>query len=91
MTRPTTIGLLCLGAALTGAIGCGQKGPLYLPDHNGAVVTRPAGTARGSGGQQPATQQQPAETPQTEGAPAPATPGATKKHTDTDGDGGNQK
>jgi predicted small lipoprotein YifL len=23
--------------------GCGQKGPLYLPDKGGAVVTRPGG------------------------------------------------
>ena len=23
--------------------GCGQKGPLYLPDQGGEVVTRPAG------------------------------------------------
>jgi predicted small lipoprotein YifL len=28
--------------------GCGQKGPLYLPDKGGEVVTRP-------GGGQPAT------------------------------------
>lgn len=36
--------------------GCGQKGPLYLPDSNGEVVTRPA-----QSGQQPgqAPQQQP--------------------------------
>ena len=26
------------------AAGCGQKGPLYLPDKNASVVTRPAGT-----------------------------------------------
>ena len=26
------------------ATGCGQKGPLYLPDKNATVVTRPAGT-----------------------------------------------
>jgi predicted small lipoprotein YifL len=24
-----------------GVAGCGQKGPLYLPDKNGSVVTRP--------------------------------------------------
>ena len=24
--------------------GCGQKGPLYLPDKNASVVTRPAGS-----------------------------------------------
>ncbi len=26
------------------AAGCGQKGPLYLPDKNASVVTRPAGS-----------------------------------------------
>lgn len=33
--------LLAAGAALAAA-GCGQKGPLYLPDKNAAVVTGPA-------------------------------------------------
>jgi predicted small lipoprotein YifL len=32
---------LCAGALLA---GCGQRGPLYLPDRNARVVTRP-GTA----------------------------------------------
>jgi predicted small lipoprotein YifL len=27
------------------AAGCGQKGPLYLPDKNASVVTRPAGSS----------------------------------------------
>jgi predicted small lipoprotein YifL len=27
------------------ATGCGQKGPLFLPDKNASVVTRPAGSA----------------------------------------------
>jgi predicted small lipoprotein YifL len=34
-----------LGAALCAAIclaGCGQRGPLYMPDKNARVVTRPA-------------------------------------------------
>ena len=31
-----------LCAALAWTAGCGQKGALYLPDHNGSVVTRPA-------------------------------------------------
>ena len=34
-------------AVLMGAVallaGCGQKGPLYLPDKGGEVVTRPGG------------------------------------------------
>lgn len=43
--------------------GCGQTGPLYLPER-GKVVTRPAPTAA------PAPAPAPAPTP----APAPATP-----------------
>ena len=52
-------------AALLLAAACGQKGPLYLPDEGGEVVTRPAG------------QTQPGQTqtsPQsTETAPQPST------------------
>jgi predicted small lipoprotein YifL len=33
--------LLAASAAVL-ATGCGQKGPLYLPDQNAAVVTAPA-------------------------------------------------
>jgi predicted small lipoprotein YifL len=36
------IALACLLLALP---GCGKKGPLYLPDEPGDVVTRPAGTS----------------------------------------------
>jgi predicted small lipoprotein YifL len=32
--------LVCASAV---AAGCGQKGPLFLPDKNASVVTRPAG------------------------------------------------
>lgn len=31
---------LLVGAAIVA--GCGQKGPLYLPDQPGSVITRPA-------------------------------------------------
>jgi predicted small lipoprotein YifL len=49
--------------------GCGQKGPLYLPDKNAKVATAPAGSAT------PATQPAPpAATP----AAAPQTPPAPK-------------
>jgi predicted small lipoprotein YifL len=34
--------LACLLAMLA---GCGQKGPLYLPDRGGEVVTRPTQTS----------------------------------------------
>jgi predicted small lipoprotein YifL len=44
-----------LMAAIAVLAGCGQKGPLYLPDKGGEVVTRPAGQA-----QQPGPQSQPA-------------------------------
>jgi len=54
-------GLGCLSLLVAcGAAGCGQKGPLYLRDSNGKVVTRPAGSAAApapQGTQQPATQQ----------------------------------
>ena len=46
-----------LGAALTLA-GCGQKGPLVLPDKNAQVITNPA----------------PQDPPQAAPASAPATP-----------------
>jgi len=37
--------VLCVAAVAAGVLaltGCGQKGPLYLPDKPGDVVTRPA-------------------------------------------------
>jgi predicted small lipoprotein YifL len=59
--------LSALGAALLAA-GCGQKGPLYLPDRNAPVVTAPATQPQPA----PATQPQPA--PATQPQPAPAQP-----------------
>lgn len=50
--------------------GCGQKGPLYLPDKGGEVVTRPGG------GQ---AQQQ---APQSQPAPAAASPSDEQKKKD---------
>jgi len=43
----------CIVCACVAVAGCGQKGPLYLPDKNGSVVTRPAGS--GSNTSQPST------------------------------------
>jgi predicted small lipoprotein YifL len=40
--RTLGIALALLGALAMGA--CGQKGPLYLPDHAGEIVTRPTQT-----------------------------------------------
>lgn len=37
--------MLCGGVVVA---GCGQKGALYLPDRNAAVVTRPAGAESNS-------------------------------------------
>ena len=61
--------LLAAGAALL--CGCGQKGPLYLPDKGGAVVTPPV----------------PAGTAPAQSAPAPQDTSATPpKKTDKDQD-----
>jgi predicted small lipoprotein YifL len=48
---------------------CGQKGPLYLPDQGGEVITRPAGQA-------PSQPSQPAQSSQQQSpevAPQPST------------------
>jgi predicted small lipoprotein YifL len=58
--------LLLAACAALAAGGCGQKGPLYLPDKNAKVVTTPAGSAMPAA---PA-----AETP---AAPAAETPAGT--------------
>jgi len=61
-----------LGAALA-LSACGQKGPLYLPDKGGEVVTRPAGATQNTPQQQqPQQQQQSTQQPSTETAPQPA-------------------
>jgi predicted small lipoprotein YifL len=56
-----------LGTALAGTLlaavlsSCGQRGPLYLPDRNAKVVTRPAASAPGSApGSAPASAPAPA-------------------------------
>ena len=65
-----------VAVALLGVIGCGQKGPLYLPEHTGgAVVTRPGAGAQSTGAapetQQPATGSATAPTTQTNGTATP--------------------
>jgi hypothetical protein len=65
--------------ALMGAIGCGQKGPLVLPDHTGAVVTRPGGGAPQNTPAQPPAQ--PAQAPQSTTPPG-TTSDAKKKDSD---------
>jgi predicted small lipoprotein YifL len=82
-----------LAAGATFAVAaCGQKGPLYLPDKNASVVTRPAeGTAP-----QPAPQQQTPQGPTGTTQPAPqgqtpqAPAGTTPKQPQDKDDGSQQ-
>ena len=64
--------------------GCGMKGPLFLPDKNASVVTRP-GT---SGTTTPPAQTAPAPAPApSDAAPsAPTTPSTPKQPQDKDKD-----
>jgi predicted small lipoprotein YifL len=48
---------------------CGQKGPLYMPDTGGEVVTRPAGATQST----PQQQTQPPQQASPENAPQPST------------------
>ena len=51
-------------AALFVLAACGQKGPLFLPDKGGEVVTRPAGSTENQSPQQsPETAPQPSTQP----------------------------
>jgi predicted small lipoprotein YifL len=50
-------------AAAVMLAGCGQKGPLYLPDKGGTVVTRPGG------GQARQPDSQPQSSPRSEQSP----------------------
>jgi predicted small lipoprotein YifL len=65
--RPATRPLVLLaGAALLAMLGgCGQKGPLYLPEKNPAVITPPAAPPAPA----PAQAQAPTETPPPQAAP----------------------
>jgi|AmaraimetFIIA100_FD_contig_41_26780446_length_872_multi_6_in_0_out_0_2 predicted small lipoprotein YifL len=85
-----------LAAALALALaGCGQKGPLYLPEKGGTVVTTPAQTAPGQPEVSPAQPPQsapaqpevsPAPPPQSAPAPTPPTAPTPPKKTDKDSD-----
>jgi len=69
--RCTHAGAAALAAAAAiGLAACGQKGPLYLPEKGGAVVTTPAQTPPASptpSGQPP----QPSPAPQPQSTPEP--------------------
>jgi predicted small lipoprotein YifL len=81
--RPAAI-LLALAAAVP-LSGCGQKGPLYLPDHKPQAVTPPAAAPA------PAPVASPAPAPDSpQAAPAPDTqapgaPGTPPKKNQDDG------
>jgi len=69
----------CIAVMLLCVMGCGQKGPLYLPDHAGAVVTRPAADTQNTGAaapaQQPGAAQEPTATQQPGGTAPKKIPG----------------
>jgi predicted small lipoprotein YifL len=78
-------------AVVTAALsGCGQKGPLYLPEKGAAVVTPPAGTTPAAPppstapGQPP--EPSPAPEPQSSPEPPPADIAAPAKKSDKDAD-----
>jgi len=81
---------LCAGATAVAAgavvlAGCGQKGPLYLPEKGGAVVTAPPAATPG----QP-PEPSPAPQPQSTAEPPPADMAAPPKKSDKDEDQENQ-
>jgi predicted small lipoprotein YifL len=63
---PAVMGLLALS-------GCGQKGPLYLPDRGGTIVTRPAN---------PSSEATPPKAPSSQ-APTPTNPASQQTPTST--------
>jgi predicted small lipoprotein YifL len=77
---------VAVSAALVLA-GCGQKGPLYLPEKGGAVVTTPAEAQPPTptpAGQPP----EPSPAPQSQSTPEPPPPGTAPppRKSDTDDD-----
>jgi predicted small lipoprotein YifL len=56
-----------LTALVAGLAGCGQKGPLYIPDKGGDVVTRPGGQTQQPRPQSQETAPQPSTQPQPNG------------------------
>ena len=56
-------GALLLALAVLAAAGCGQKGPLYLPDKSARVATTPAPAEPAAAEPVPADATQPANPP----------------------------
>lgn len=63
VSRRVAVAMVAAAGVLLGA--CGQKGPLYLPDQGGEVVTRPGGQTQSSEtAPQPSTQTPPQTKPE---------------------------
>ena len=83
MKQASWILIVC---ASVGAAGCGMKGPLYLPDKNASVVTRP-GSGNTTTTTPPAQTAPGSTTAPTTPAPADAAPSTPpKKQDNTDDD-----
>ena len=68
LLKPAGLAALFAAALLW---GCGQKGPLYLPDKNPAVVTAPPSPPATAPAEGPAVQPQASPTPPPQATPPP--------------------
>ena len=72
--------IVCASVALA---GCGMKGPLFLPDKNASVVTRPGTSGTTT---TPPAQTAPAQAPGDTTPSTPSTPSTPKPRQDKDKD-----
>jgi predicted small lipoprotein YifL len=77
------LGWIFIACASVALAGCGLKGPLFLPDQNASVVTRPGGSNT--------TTAPPAQTAPVPGATTPSTPKPQDKGTDDSQSGATPK
>ena len=54
---------ILIALALLGLASCGQRGPLYMPDRNARVVTRPAAAANAATSSAPTESSAPSSAP----------------------------
>ena len=74
------VALACVLSGVLGALaGCGQKGPLYLPDEAKEVVTRPAQTPPPAPTPEGSNSPQTPDTPVQPANPAPEVTAPTDK------------
>jgi predicted small lipoprotein YifL len=74
MANNSVVRIIAALTLLVGVAACGQKGPLYMPDKGGEVVTRPATAPRPQSnetGPQPSTEPQTNTTPEKKGQQQP--------------------